>query len=46
MTFVTSGILGEVELAAQHVMMEIGAITYMVWIILCVHRNIHVHTVI
>ena len=27
------GVLGEVDLAAQHVMAEIGAITYMVWII-------------
>lgn len=46
LTFVISGILGEVDLAAQHVMVEVGAITYMVWIIQCVHGNIYVHIVI
>lgn len=37
--FVMSGLFGEVELAAQHVLVEIGTIIYMVWII-CVHINI------
>lgn len=30
LTFVISGVLGEVDLAAQHVLAELGAITYMV----------------
>lgn len=45
-TFIISGILGEVDLAAQHVMVEIGEITFMVCIIQCVHWNIYGHIII
>ena len=45
-TFVVSGVLGDVDLAAQHVMIEVGTIIYMVWFISCVHLNIYGNTVV
>lgn len=33
--FVILGILGEVNIAAQHVMLELGAIVYMVGVVQC-----------